>query len=205
MMNETLRIGDTQQCLEASQAAVGAPVLGQFDRGAGQVAVLLQLGFEQLEKRECIGRAAGKSGDDATAGKRRTLRALPFMTVLPMLTWPSPPMATLPLRRTETMVVPRNCSMLICPAGVPRFAVFLPRARVSLVVYLGQMLEVKVRIHLGRRDVGVTQQFLHAAQVVARLEQVGGEGMPEQVWIHLGVDTLPAWPSGLPGPEPNEG
>jgi hypothetical protein len=35
--------------------------------------------------------------------------------VLPMLTWPSPAMATLPLRRTETMVVPRNCSMIFDP------------------------------------------------------------------------------------------
>src|SRR5690606_3188811 len=31
--------------------------------------------------------------------------ALPFITVLPRETWPSPPMTTLPLRRTETMVV----------------------------------------------------------------------------------------------------
>ena len=30
-----------------------------------------------------------------------------------MLTWPSPAMATLPLRRTETMVVPRNCSIVV--------------------------------------------------------------------------------------------
>jgi hypothetical protein len=35
------------------------------------------------------------------------------MIVLPMLTWPSPAMATLPFRRTETMVVPRNWSMLV--------------------------------------------------------------------------------------------
>src|SRR5690554_5664272 len=37
--------------------------------------------------------------------KRRTLRAFPFMTVLPRETWPSPPMATSSSRRTETMVV----------------------------------------------------------------------------------------------------
>ena len=34
------------------------------------------------------------------------MRALPFMTVLPRVTWPSPPMATAPLRRTARMVVP---------------------------------------------------------------------------------------------------
>jgi hypothetical protein len=32
--------------------------------------------------------------------------------VLPMLTWPSPPMTTLLLRRTESMVVPSNCSKI---------------------------------------------------------------------------------------------
>ena len=42
--------------------------------------------------------------------RRLTLRALPFMTVCPIDTCPSPPITTLPLRRTERMVVPRNCS-----------------------------------------------------------------------------------------------
>ena len=37
---------------------------------------------------------------------RRTLRALAFMTVLPSVTCPSPPMETAPLRRTARMVVP---------------------------------------------------------------------------------------------------
>ncbi len=41
---------------------------------------------------------------------RLTLRALPFITVLLRVTWPSPPMTTRPSRRTERMVVPRNCS-----------------------------------------------------------------------------------------------
>jgi hypothetical protein len=38
--------------------------------------------------------------------KRRTLRALPFITVLPKVTWPSPPITTLSPRRTDNMVVP---------------------------------------------------------------------------------------------------
>ena len=37
----------------------------------------------------------------------RTLRALAFMTVLPSVTCPSPPMTTCLPRRTEQMVVPR--------------------------------------------------------------------------------------------------
>ncbi len=39
MISERLCVGHAQQRLEAAQHAVGAPVLGQFDRGAGQVAV----------------------------------------------------------------------------------------------------------------------------------------------------------------------
>ena len=64
----------------------------------------------------------------------------------------------------------------------------------SPVVYLGEVLEVKVSINLRRRDIRVAQQFLNATQVVARLEQVGGEGMPQQVGLLLGVDALAASP-----------
>src|SRR6185437_3354135 len=43
---------------------------------------------------------------------RRTLRALPFMTVLPRVTWPSLPITTRPSRRTQTMVVAWKDSMM---------------------------------------------------------------------------------------------
>ena len=49
---------------EAAQAAVGPPVLGQLDRGARQVAVLLELGLEEFEQRERVGGAAGKARED---------------------------------------------------------------------------------------------------------------------------------------------
>ena len=42
----------------------------------------------------------------------------------------------------------------------------------SFVVYLGEVLEVKVSIYLGRADIRVAQQLLDTAQVVARFEQV---------------------------------
>ena len=63
-----------------------------------------------------------------------------------------------------------------------------------LVVYLGQMLEVKVCIDLRRADVGVAEKFLHAAQVVAGLEEMRREGMPKQVRVNARVDALPARP-----------
>ena len=59
-----------------------------------------------------------------------------------------------------------------------------------LVVNLGEMLEIKVRIHLGRGYVRVPEQFLHAPQVMARFEDMGGERMPKQVGVDIGVDPL---------------
>src|SRR5262245_4666965 len=51
--------------------------------------------------------------------RRRTLRAPALMTTFPSVTCPSPPSATRRPRRTETMVVPWNCSMdAISGAGV---------------------------------------------------------------------------------------
>ena len=60
---QALRVADQQQRLEAAQVAVGAPVLGQLDGGAGEVAELLELALEALEQREGIGRAAGEAGE----------------------------------------------------------------------------------------------------------------------------------------------
>ncbi len=64
------------------------------------------------------------------------------------------------------------------------------------VVYLGKMLEVKVRIHLGSRDIGVPEQFLDAAEVMTGLEQMGGERMPEQMWEDFCIDALVLVPMG---------
>ncbi len=59
-----LAVAHYQHCLEPAQDAVGAPVLGELDRRAQQVAlVLLELGLEALEQRERVGGAAGKAGE----------------------------------------------------------------------------------------------------------------------------------------------
>jgi hypothetical protein len=42
---------------------------------------------------------------------------------------------------------------------------FLARTRVRLIVDLGQMLEIQMRVDLRRGQIGVTQQFLHRAQI----------------------------------------
>src|SRR3546814_5077194 len=52
------------------------------------------------------------------------------------------------------------------------------------VVDLGQVLVVEVGVDLGGGDVGVAEQFLHAAQVARGLEHVAGEGVPQQVRMH---------------------
>ena len=61
MMKDDCRSATQQQRFEAPQRAVRAPVLGELDRGAREVAVLLQLALEALEQREGIRGAAGKS------------------------------------------------------------------------------------------------------------------------------------------------
>jgi hypothetical protein len=66
---------------------------------------------------------------------------------------------------------------------------------VGSVVDLGEVLEIKVRIDLRRRDIGVTQQFLHPAQVLARLEQMRRERMAEQVRVNVPAQTLAARPA----------
>ncbi len=68
------------------------------------------------------------------------------------------------------------------------------RTRVSFIVYLGKMLEIKVSIYLSRADIGMAQQFLDAAQIAARLEQMGRKAVAKQVR----VDALRY--AGLPGP-----
>jgi hypothetical protein len=89
-------VGDGEHRLEPAQDAVGAPVLGELDGRADQVAlVLVELGLEALEQGEGVGGRA-----------RRTLRAVALTTMLPRVTWPSPPSATTPPRRTLTIVVP---------------------------------------------------------------------------------------------------
>src|SRR2546422_8629614 len=61
-----LAVGARQHRLQPPQDAVGAPVLGELDRGAHQVAlVLVELAFEALEQRKGVRRAAGETGEDA--------------------------------------------------------------------------------------------------------------------------------------------
>lgn len=56
------QVGHCQHGFQAPQGAVGAPVLGEFDGAAQQVAlVLFELGLEALEEREGVRRAAGEA------------------------------------------------------------------------------------------------------------------------------------------------
>ena len=51
--------------VEVAQELVGAPVLGEFDRGANELAaVLFKLAFEPFEQGEGVSGAAGETGQD---------------------------------------------------------------------------------------------------------------------------------------------
>ena len=63
--NVDLLVGHDQHRLEPAQQAIGAPVAGQLDRRALEVAaVLFELGLEPREQREGVGGGAGKAGQD---------------------------------------------------------------------------------------------------------------------------------------------
>jgi hypothetical protein len=96
MIRRHVLVGHRQHGFQAAQHAVGAPVLGQLDGGAHQVAlVLFQLGLEALEQREGVGRGAGKTGQHLLAVELAHLARAALTTMLPSVTWPSPPRATL--------------------------------------------------------------------------------------------------------------
>jgi hypothetical protein len=54
----------------------------------------------------------------------------------------------------------------------------------SLEVEVAAAAVGDVRVQLGRRQIGVPEHFLDAAQVGAALEQVGRERVPQQVRVH---------------------
>ncbi len=57
---------------------------------------------------------------------------------------------------------------------------------VSFIVYLRQVLKIKVCIDLGCTDIGVTEQFLYRTQVTTGFQQVAGKGMSQ----HVGVNVI---------------
>ncbi len=60
-----LPISDRQHGLQPTQGTVAAPVLGEFNRRAEQIAlVLVQLGFETFKEGKGICRPTGKAGED---------------------------------------------------------------------------------------------------------------------------------------------
>ncbi len=64
-----LLVRDAEQRLQASQPAVRPPVLGEFDRGAGEIAVLLELALEEFKQCERVGGATRESGEHIAVGE----------------------------------------------------------------------------------------------------------------------------------------
>ena len=58
------------------------------------------------------------------------------------------------------------------------------------IVDAGEVLKIKVGVDLGGRDVGMTQQFLYAAQILARLEQMRCKGVAKEVRVDVHRQAL---------------
>ena len=63
-----------------------------------------------------------------------------------------------------------------------------------LVVHPGEVLEIEMGIDLGGRNVGVSQQFLHRAEVAGGLQHVAGEAVAQQVGVDVTRQPLPNGP-----------
>ena len=58
-------VADQQQGFEVAQKLIGAPVFGEFDGAAAEIAViLLELGFEAAEQGEGVGGGTGEAGQN---------------------------------------------------------------------------------------------------------------------------------------------
>ena len=94
---------------EPTQHPIGSPFLGQFGGGTRNGAlVIAQFGFESVP--EVRTRRPMRRQSRRALCRRNNLRILwasLFMTTLPSVTWPSPPMAALPLCRRARIVVAR--------------------------------------------------------------------------------------------------
>src|SRR5699024_4273851 len=73
-------------------------------------------------------------------------------------------------------------------------ASFAVRARMCIIISAGQMLKIKMRVHLRGGNAGVAEQLLHRTQVAAGLEHVGGEGVAQQMWMDASIEPAASAP-----------
>ena len=79
-----LLVGDDHHGFEPAQIAVGAPVLGELDRGAQQLAgILLELALQPLEQGKRVGGGAGKAADHVAFAQAAHLLGIGFDDGLP--------------------------------------------------------------------------------------------------------------------------
>jgi hypothetical protein len=106
-----------------TQKFIGAPIFGEFDRTASQVAVILfQLRFEAAKKCEGVGSRARESCQDFVVVKAANFFfAVCLMTDSPSVTCPSPARTTLPFRRIDKTVVDR-ISRFVGMSAIPDYS-----------------------------------------------------------------------------------
>src|SRR5205814_9991563 len=105
-----------------------------------------------------------------------TMLACAVITVSPSVTWPSPPRATCPSRRTHRIVVLRMPDIAVVVASRPRM---------GLVIHLLQPLHRRMSIHLRGAERGVAQELLHGPQIGAGVEQMRRERVAQPAHVQV--------------------
>src|SRR3546814_1652282 len=72
-------VRNDHQRFEVAQIYVGAPILGEFDRGAHQMALMaFELGLQPFEKREGVGGGAGEPRSEEHTSELQSLMRISY-------------------------------------------------------------------------------------------------------------------------------
>ena len=58
------------------------------------------------------------------------------------------------------------------------------------IINLGEMLEIQMRVNLGRTDIGMTEHFLHSAQIATGLQHMRSKAVAQHVRMYVAIDAL---------------
>ena len=168
-MNECSRSATASSGFKATQDAIGAPVLRQFDRGTWQIApILLEFGLKFGKERKRIRGSPRKARQnlimiDAADFACAVLEHHVVKTDLPV-----PGHGHLPAMANGNDC--RRMNHVTTPCASPWMGVAINRL---------QMAGAHMGVLLRRRQTGMPQQLLDDPEISPRIEEMCGKGMPK--------------------------